>query len=353
MKLELTWQDLLTLVPDALLEGEPLSFITGIAGLDEAGPSDLSFLGNPKYRASVPLTKAGVLLLPLDYVGSPSPGQAYLRVRNPSLVLATICQAIEARTASKPLPGIHPSAVIAPDARIAASATIGPFCVIEAGVTLAERTVLMSHVSVGQCTSIGADCVLFPRVTVYQGTQIGDRVRIHAGSVIGSDGFGYETSKGVHVKVPQIGCVIIEDDVEIGANTTIDRARFSETRIGAGTKIDNLVQIAHNVRIGRGCLLAAQVGISGSTTLGQYVMMGGQSALTGHIVLGNQVIVGGQSGVSKDTPDKALVAGSPAYPLKEHYKVEAYKRRLPELFARIQAIEAEVGIQNVKSTDVT
>lgn len=342
MDLHLTQSEILAILPQVRTVGALPGTVTGIASLESAQAGELSFLGNIKYRKQVAATKASVILVPEDFPDAPQDGQAYLHVKNPSLALAQICAFIEKRALPAPAPGIHPTAVVSPDATIAPSATIGPYCVVEHGVSIGERSVLTAHVFVGAHSKIGTDCHLFPRVSLYHETILGNRVRIHSGTVIGSDGFGYETAGGIHHKVPQIGNVAIEDDVEIGANAAIDRARFATTLIRAGSKIDNLVQLAHNVEVGRHCLIAAQTGISGSTTLGDYVVMGGQSAAAGHIHIGAQTMVGGQSGVSKDLPPKSFVSDSPAYDFKEYYRIEAHKRRLPEYVKRIDALEAEL-----------
>ncbi len=350
MKMELAWKELLALLPEAQVEGQGPEIIKGIAALEEAGPEDLSFLGNSRYRRAVAGCKAGVLLLPYDYQGSPGTGQAYLRVAQPSLMLAHLCRHLEARVQPQPVPGCHALAVIGAGCQIDPSASVGPFCVIGEGSVIGARTILHSHVAIGKECILGAECILYPQVTVYARSRLGNRVIIHSGAVIGSDGFGYETHQGGHVKVPQIGVVVVEDDVEIGANTTIDRARFGETRIGTGSKIDNLVQIAHNVRIGAGSLIAAQAGIAGSTTLGKYVMVGGQAGFAGHIHIGDQSMIGAQAGVSKDYPPKSKLNGSPASPIHENYRVETYKRRLPELFRRLQVVETRLGLDGKSSS---
>lgn len=321
------------------MEGERAEPITGIAALDEATNVDLAFLGNPKYRRLVSECAAGVILLPEDYEGHPRVGQAYLRVRQPSAALAVVCRHIEEAGKAPLVPGIHPTAIVNEGAFVDPGAHIGPQCVVEQGVKIGPGVHLVAQVFVGRGAQIGEGCVLHPRVTLYAGSVLGARVTLHAGAVVGSDGFGYETVHGIHEKVPHIGRVVIEDDVEIGANTTIDRGRFAETRIGRGAKIDNLVQVAHNVHIGPGCLIASQAGISGSTTLGQYVMIGGQAGLAGHIKLADQAIIGAQAGVSKDVPPKAFLSDTPAWPIKEARRAEVYRRRLPELFQRVSGLE--------------
>ncbi|HMD51555.1 MAG TPA: UDP-3-O-(3-hydroxymyristoyl)glucosamine N-acyltransferase, partial [Solirubrobacteraceae bacterium] len=288
--------------------------IRGIASLESAEPGDVSFLGNAKYRSSVASTRASVVLLPPDYAGRPGPNQAYLIVDNPSVALARLCSRIERALWPAPSPGIHASAVVAADATVAASATVGPLCVVESGATVGERAHLQAGVVVGRLARVGDDCWLMPGVIVSSECTLGKRVRLQPGVVVGSDGFGYELVSGRHEKVPQIGAVAIGDDVEVGANSTIDRARFGMTTVGEGTKIDNLVQVGHNVSIGRHCLICAQAGVSGSTTLGDYVVLGGQAGLAGHIALGSGAKVGAQAGVINDVPPGVSVRGSPSMP---------------------------------------
>lgn len=336
-------EEILSLVPNALAEGETGETITGMASLDQAGPGDLSFLGNRKYRNRVPRCEASAVFLPMDYEGHPRPDQVFIRVPNPSLALALVCERVESLSDARPPPGVHPSAVVDPGASVDESVVIGPNCVVEADAVIGRGCWLRASVFVGRGARLGQGCILWPRVVLYPGTLLGDRVRLHAGAVLGSDGFGYETTGGRHHKVPQIGRVVVGDDVEIGANTTVDRARFDQTRIGEGTKIDNLVQIAHNVLVGKHCLFAAQAGISGSSSIGDYVMLGGQAGLAGHIAIGSQAVIGAQAGVSKDVPPQSFWTDTPAHPLKEAYRIEAIKRRLPELLSRIEAIEARIG----------
>jgi UDP-3-O-[3-hydroxymyristoyl] glucosamine N-acyltransferase len=232
--------------------------------------------------------------------------------------------------------------LVAADATIASTATIGPLCIVETGAIIGERVHLQAHVFVGRNASIGDDSWLMPRVVIATECQIGKRVRIQPGAVLGSDGFGYEFVEGRHEKVPQVGIVFVGDDVEIGANTTIDRARFSQTRIGEGTKIDNLVQIAHNVVIGRHCMLCAQVGISGSTKLEDYVVLGGQAGIGGHITIGKGAKAGGRAGITIDVPAGSFVNGNPAIPLLLERRVAVLQPKLPELFRRVEALEAQL-----------
>ncbi len=322
--------------------GATTETVRGLAGLAEAEPGDLSFLGNAKYKADVPATRASVVLLPADYAGEPRAGQLFILVDNPSVALARVCARIEQSLWPKPAPGIHSSASVAPGARISPTATVGPLCVVEAGAVIGERVQLHAQVFVGRNAVIGDDCWLMPGVVLATECVLGQRVRVQAGVVIGSDGFGYEFVKGRHEKVPQVGIVSIGDDVEIGANTTLDRARFSQTTVGEGTKIDNLVQIAHNVSIGRHCLVCAQAGISGSTTLEDYVVLGGQAGLAGHITIGKGAKAGGQTGISSDIPAGSFVNGTPALPYLLERKIAVLQRRLPDLFKRVDSLEAQL-----------
>jgi UDP-3-O-[3-hydroxymyristoyl] glucosamine N-acyltransferase len=315
----------------------------GIAALADAGAGDLSFLGNPKYKGEVASTRASIVLLPPDFAGEPQSNQLFLIVDNPSVALARICARIEQSLWPKPAPGIHPSAVVDRDAHVAASATIGPLCVVEAGAVIGERTHLQAQVFVGRRARIGDDGWLMPGAIVAAECELGRRVRLQPGVVIGSDGFGYEFVKGRHEKVPQVGHVVIGDDVEIGANTTIDRARFSRTVIGEGTKIDNLVQIAHNVIIGRHCLLCSQVGISGSTMLEDYVVLGGQAGVAGHLRIAKGAKAGGQAGITANVPAGGFVNGTPAIPYLLERKIAVLQQRLPDLFKRVDTLERQLS----------
>jgi UDP-3-O-[3-hydroxymyristoyl] glucosamine N-acyltransferase len=324
-------------------EGAADGPIRGIASLAAAEPGELSFLGNMKYKAEVPSSRASVVLLPADYDGRPGPGQLYLYVENPSVALARVCSRLERTLWPRPAPGIHPSAAVAAGARVAPSATVGPLCVVEDGALIGERVHLQAQVFVGRGAGVGDDSWLMPGAIVAAECSVGRRVRLQPGVVIGSDGFGYELVGGRHEKVPQVGTVVVGDDVEIGANSTVDRARFSRTAIGEGTKIDNLVQIGHNVVIGKHCILCAQVGISGSCTLEDYVVLGGQAGLAGHINLGRGVRVGAQSGVPGDVAAGTAVFGSPSIPLMLEQRFHVLKRRLPDLFKRVGALEEELA----------
>jgi UDP-3-O-[3-hydroxymyristoyl] glucosamine N-acyltransferase len=339
MQVAYTPEEIAALVGAQRTAGRTTQRVTDIASLTAARPGDLSFLGNAKYRAQVADSAASVLLLPLDYAGEPKADQVHLYVENPSVALARLCARIEQALWPKPAPGIHPSAVVDPAAAVDATAHVGPLCVVEAGARIGAGTVLQASVFVGRDARIGAGCLVMPGCVVATTCTLGDRVRLQPGVVVGADGFGYEFVQGRHEKVPQIGTVIIGDDVEIGANSTLDRARFSRTVVGEGTKIDNLVQIAHNVVIGRHCILCSQVGISGSTTLEDYVILGGQAGIGGHITLGKGSKAGGQAGVTSDLAPGTYVNGTPAIPYMLERRLAILSQRLPDLFKRVERLE--------------
>ena len=342
MQVSFTSEDIAAIVQPRDRRGSTMETIRGLAALSEAVPGDLSFLGNAKYKPEVGVTRASVVLLPADFAGEPQPGQLFLLVDNPSVALARVCARIEQGLWPKPSPGVHPSACVAADAQIPPTATVGPLCVVESGAVIGEDAHLQAQVFVGRNATIGAGSWLMPGVVVAAECQLGKRVRVQPGAIIGSDGFGYEFVQGRHEKVPQVGVVVIGDDVEIGANTTLDRARFSRTSIGEGTKIDNLVQIGHNVIMGQHCLLCAQVGISGSTKLGDYVVLGGQVGVGGHITIEKGAKAGGQAGITMNIPAGSFVNGTPAIPFLLERKVAVLQQRLPDLFRRVDTIEAQL-----------
>lgn len=342
MSISLSLAQLTALTGAAKVEGAFAGAIRGLASLGEAGASDLSFLGNPKYASEVPASKAGVILVPTDYAGHPAADQAYLRVDKPSYALALVCSAIEARLWPKPGAGVHASAQVDATASVDPSAHIGPLCVIGAGARIGAGAILEAHCLVGAQAIVGEGCWLKNGVTIADYCRLGARCRLQSGVVIGSDGFGYEPVGGQIHRIPQIGNVVLEDDVDVGANTTIDRARFSQTIVGRGTKIDNLVQIAHNVRIGKQCLITAQVGIAGSTTLGDYCVLGGQSGVAGHLTLGDKVQLGAQSGVFVDIPSDGFYNGTPAIPIGLERRLVVLSRKLPDLFKKVDSLVASL-----------
>lgn len=343
MQVQFTAAELEDITQPAGRRGATSQTVRGIAALTDAVAGELSFLGNPKYKNEVAASRASVVLVPADFVGDPAADQLYLLVANPSVALARICARIEQSLWPKPGAGIHSSAVVAPGARVAATATVGPLCVVETGAVVGERVHLQGQVFVGRSAVVGDDSWLMPGVVVAAECEIGRRVRLQPGVVIGSDGFGYEFIQGRHEKVPQVGGVVVGDDVEIGANSTLDRARFSRTVIGEGSKIDNLVQIAHNVSVGKHCIICAQVGISGSTQLGDYVVLGGQAGVSGHLKIGKGAKAGGQAGITADIPPGAFVNGTPAIPFQLERRVAVLQQRLPDLFRRVDALAAELA----------
>jgi UDP-3-O-[3-hydroxymyristoyl] glucosamine N-acyltransferase len=310
--------------------------IHGVAAIADAAEGQITFLTSQKYLAALKATRASAALVPLDFQAEIS--ATLILVEHPMAALAKILE----KFAPPPVviePGVHPSAVIGAGVTLGDKVSIQPHAVIESGAKIGGNTVVGANAYIGHNVVLGADCRIYPNVTIREGTLIGSRVIIHSGAVIGGDGFGYEFSGGKHIKIPQTGIVQIDDDVEIGSNAAIDRARFGRTWIQEGTKIDNLVQIAHNVVIGRHSVIVSQTGISGSTRLGQYVTLAGQVGLVGHLEIGDQVIVGAQAGVSKDIPAKEIWLGSPATPMQEQKEKFANINRLPKLFARVKKIE--------------
>jgi len=328
------------------LVGAPDVRVSGVAGLAEAGPEHVSFLGNPRYRAQVLPSKAGVVLAPPSFEEPPPEGRAWIVCENPSAAFTRIVAEFAPPPPEFPS-GVHPSAVVSEEADVPASVHVGAGAVIEAGACIGERTIIGAGVYVGHETRIGADCFIHPNVTIRERCIIGNRVIIHSGSVIGSDGFGYNTTRdGRHEKIPQVGIVQIDDDVEIGALVAVDRARFGRTWIQEGTKIDNLVQIAHNVVIGRRCLIVAQVGIAGSSRVGDGAILAGQVGVAGHITIGERAVLLAQSGVSKDVPGGAVLIGTPAVPRTEFVerlsagkRLQRLTRRVAELTERLEALE--------------
>lgn len=341
MDISFTTAQIADIVKPTATRGYTTLPVGNIASLGEAQPGDLSFLGNPKYKPEVAATAASVVLVPPDYDGEPKPGQLFLLVPKPSVAIAQLCARVEQLLWPKPAPGIHPSAIIENGARIAASATIGALCVIESGAVIGERTHVEAQCFVGRNVRIGDDCWIKAGARIAAECELRNRVRLQSNAVIGSDGFGYEFVSGRHEKVPQVGNVLIHDDVEIGAGTTIDRARFSRTEIGEGSKIDNLVQIAHNVIIGKHCLVCAQTGISGSTVLEDYVVLAGQVGLAGHLRIGKGSTITAQTGVNASVAPGVTLKGTPGTPYMLEQRINVLRLRLPELFQRVGNLEKQ------------
>jgi len=321
--------------------GDKTAILKNFAPAESAQAGDLTFAENESYFARAEQSAATAVIADERFK---STKKILIRVPNARIAFAkAMALFFPERTYAA---GVHPTAVIAASAKIDPTAHIGPHCTIGERVKIGARSVLQAGNFVGDDSKLGEDVNLFPNVTVYPRSEIGNRVRIHASTVVGSDGFGYVQDGGVHRKVPQIGNVVIGDDVEIGAGVTIDRGALGSTVIGKGTKIDNLVQIAHNVEIGEGSIIVAQVGISGSTKLGKYVILAGQVGLAGHLKIGNQVTVEAKSGVMTDIPDGEKWLGIPAQPDKKTKRQLIAIQHLPELLRRVAELERRAGIKS-------
>jgi UDP-3-O-[3-hydroxymyristoyl] glucosamine N-acyltransferase len=313
--------------------------ITGVNDLKGAGPGEISFLGNSKYEKQARDSRASAILVSRNEACQL--GGTLVEVESPSAAFAHI-SGLFAPPSIRYEPGVHPSAVVSPEAELGAGVSVQPNAVIGARARIGAGTVIGAGCFVGEETVIGENCLLHPRVTVRERCVLGARVILQSGSVIGGDGFGYEFKDGRYVKIDHTGIVQIDNDVEIGANATIDRARFGRTHIGEGAKIDNLVMIAHNVTVGPHCVIVAQAGIAGSTALGRYVTVAAQAGLVGHLTIGERAILTAQSGVTKDVPAGAQMTGSHARPTREYIRLEAHTTRLPDVFARLKALEEKV-----------
>lgn len=338
-RFDLNLEKISDLVQPVEVRGEINAVVRGISSLMEAEDGDLSFLANRKYGREVADSKASVIIVPDDFAGEPAKDQAILLHPQPSLALDKVCAYLERWLSPFPEPGIHATAIVHASAQVPEDVHIGPMAIVEEGAILGSGCVIGPQAFIGRHVQVGEETELKTRAAVMDYCRIGRDCVLQPGCVVGSDGFGYETVDGEHLRSPQIGIVFLEDHVDIGSNTTIDRARFSETRIGAGTKIDNLVQIAHNVRIGKGCFLASQVGIAGSSTLGDYVFLGGRAGVSGHLKVGDFSRIGGSTVVYQNLPAKSFVYGDPAMPYFQAQKFNVLRARLPDLFRRVAAIE--------------
>jgi UDP-3-O-[3-hydroxymyristoyl] glucosamine N-acyltransferase len=322
---------------DGEIVGDANATLTGLAAPDTAKPGDLTFAENDGYFAAAENSAATAVIVGKNVS---SAKKNLIRVAQPRVAFAKAVALFFPEPEFAP--GVHPSAVIAASAQVDPTAHIGPHCVIGERVKIGARVVLQAGNAIGDDATLGDETNLFPNAAIYPRTQIGKRVRIHAGAVLGADGFGYVFDAGIHRKIPQIGNVVIGDDVEIGANTTVDRGALGSTVIGKGTKIDNLVQIGHNVEIGEHCILCAQVGIAGSAKLGSYTVLAGQVGIAGHLKIGNKVTIGSKSGVMHNIPDGEQWLGIPAQPDKQAKRVLIAIQRLPDLLKKIAEWERKL-----------
>jgi UDP-3-O-[3-hydroxymyristoyl] glucosamine N-acyltransferase len=312
--------------------------LTGVNSLLNAKKNDISFFGNMKYFNDALKTEAGVILVGYDIDTAKFVNKNIIKVKNPQYAYSIILSIIESEK-KKINNEIHKSSYIFKDVKLGANLYIGQNVVIEKMSEIGDNTKIFPNVFIGNDVKIGNDCLIYPNVVIRENTFIGNRVIIHSGVIIGSDGFGFiDIGSKIH-KIPQIGNVIIGNDVEIGANTTIDRATVNSTKIGDNTKIDNLVQIAHNVQIGRNCMIVAQVGIAGSTIIGDNVVIGGQTGLAGHLKIGNSVIISSQSGISRNVKDGEKIGGNPISSIKKSIKIRALIRKLPEIYLDLKKIK--------------
>jgi UDP-3-O-[3-hydroxymyristoyl] glucosamine N-acyltransferase len=320
------------------LSGDPDLAIRAIAGLEDAQPGDLSFVTGPRYLSMAEASSASAFVVPpkLDL-----PGRSVIRVAQPSLAIAAVAAVLY--PAPRPAPGVHPTAVIATSARVAPEASVLAFAVVGDESVVEAHAVLHAHVAVGERCRVGSRSVLHPHVVLRADVDVGQDVVIHAGSVLGSDGFGYVFDGARHAKIPQVGRVVVEDEVEIGANVTIDRATFGQTIIGRGTKIDNLVQIGHNTVIGSDTIIVAQTGVSGSCRIGNRVLVAGQAGLVDHVTVGDGAQIGSQAGVTADVPAGAAVLGSPAIPAARARRALVALPQIPELMHAVRRLERQVA----------
>lgn len=319
--------------------GDPEVRISGVNGIREAQKGDITFLANRRYLSLLEKTKASAIITPLDI---PKVLKPIIKTRDPSLAFAQVTQLLRPVATMRPPKGIHKTAVIAKSAKIGKGVCVGAHVVIEDHATIGDKTTLYPLCYIGSEARIGRECLFYSHVSVREKVVIGNRVFIQSGSVIGSEGFGYTKVDGKYQLIPQNGIVVIEDDVEIGANVTIDRARFDKTFIGRGAKIDNLVQIAHNVTIGENTIIVAQAGISGSTHIGDNVTIAGQAGLVGHIEIGDGAILAAQAGITKSVPANTMVSGYPARPHHEAMRVYAALERLPEMVKTLNELKKKI-----------
>lgn len=327
------------------IEGDPERAVETIRTLEEAGPADLSFLTSPRYRAQAAASRAGALLVGRAMADKSALGRDLLVVDDPGYALAVLLAHFHPAASSGTTrePGVHPTAILEPGCEVDPTAHVGPYVVIGEGSRIGARAQLHAFVAVGRACGVGEGAVLHPHSVLYDGTEVGEGTIVHAGVVLGADGFGYATHGGAHHKVPQLGHVVVEANVEIGANATVDRATLGATRIGAGTKIDNLVQVGHNVQVGKHCILCGQAGIAGSARLGDGVVLAGQAGVAGHIQLGDRVQVAAKSAALASVEKGTAVAGIPAVEMRKWRRQTVLISRLEEMSRRLRALERRLG----------
>ena len=322
-----------------VIEGNSDIIITGASTLSEATETDVSFLANSKYEKELETTEAGVIVVDMEVDVC---GKNVIRCKDPYYAFMQMVVLLHGHREHKQT-GISERASVSENAKIGSKVDIHDFVHISDDVEIGDGTTIYPSCTVGPGSKIGKDCIIYPNVTIYDGCVIGDRVTLHAGTVVGQDGFGYATHDGAHHKIPQIGGVIIEDDVELGANCTIDRGTLGDTVIGKGTKTSNLIAIGHNTKIGEHCLLVAQVGIAGSVDVGNYCVFGGQVGVVGHIKIGNNVQIGAQAGVTHDLDGNQAVVGSPAIPMSQARRSYALLKDLPEFRKKLRSIDRQIS----------
>jgi UDP-3-O-[3-hydroxymyristoyl] glucosamine N-acyltransferase len=331
---------------EATLDAHPERVVTGVAPLASAGPEDLSYVADRDHVEAARASRAAAFIAPLGVTGLPAPT---LACREPRRALATALGFFH--PVPEPLPGVDASARVAADARIDPSASIGALAVVEGGASIGAHVRVGALVYVGAGTTVGDGSILFPHAVIYAGCRLGRRVIVHAGAVIGADGFGFIPGSGGPAKIPQVGTVIVEDDVEIGANSTIDRATLGETVVGRGTKIDNLVHIGHNVEVGQRCLMAAQVGVAGSSRIGDDVLLGGQVGVSDHVHVGDGAMLSGGAAVMRDVPAGQRFAGRWARPATLAHRIWLAESQLPDLLRTVRHLESRLALLEARGGD--
>lgn len=339
MQISFTAEQIATVL-NGTIEGDPSVVVNNFSKIEEGKPGTLTFLANPKYTHYIYTTEASVVLVNNDFVAEQPIQATLIRCFNAYAALAILLDIVEKAKPKKT--GIEPMSYIAPNAKVGEDVYIGAFAYVAEKAKIGNNTQIYPQVYVGENVTIGDNTIIYPGVKIYSNSIIGNNCIIHAGAIIGSDGFGFAPENGVYKKIPQMGIVTIEDDVEIGANTTIDRAVMDATTIHKGVKLDNLIQVAHNVEIGENTVMAAQVGISGSTKVGKHCMIGGQVGLGGHITIGDNVNIGAQSGIISNIKSDAKIIGSPAIPVRDFFKSSVTFPKLPDMYKQLAKLQKEV-----------